>query len=453
MALTSESRTYRPFTVPAGTPVGAALRELDLPNKGPEAIVVVKDAEGRLKDLAHVPEADAEFPPVPADSADGRAVIRHSCAHVLAQAVQAEFPGTKLGIGPAVENGFYYDFDAAEPFTPEDLKKLEKRMKKIIKTGQRFERRVWASQDEARQALADEPFKLELIDDKGNVDPDSDEATEVGAGELLLRMLDRDVGLDGFEPDARVEGRESFDGGSGLVAAHLVVQHLPLEVVLLDDVAVQDRDASDAGADEVRQGRAAAPGRAPPAPGPRCCGGSGHAARGSGASRPGLTAVGEALELPHREGLLDAVDEVRRARVGLAAVRGRHGQAEREIADDEVAHAVLDGDAVHALALPELLDDVAQRLLGARVALVVDADDVAARVVVAHHTLEGHDRAGARVLDGGAHGGGDDRDVEQGRVGTHGGDPSCTGRRGWLRERDLGVRAGIDGALRPSGVS
>lgn len=184
MALTSESRTYRPFTVPAGTPVGAALRELDLPNKGPEAIVVVKDAEGRLKDLAHVPEADAEFTPVPADSADGRAVIRHSCAHVLAQAVQAEFPGTKLGIGPAVENGFYYDFDAAEPFTPEDLKKLEKRMKKIIKTGQRFERRVWASQDEARQALADEPFKLELIDDKGNVDPDSDEATEVGAGEL-----------------------------------------------------------------------------------------------------------------------------------------------------------------------------------------------------------------------------------------------------------------------------
>ena len=184
MALTSESRTYRPFTVPAGTPVGAALRELDLPNKGPEAIVVVKDAEGRLKDLAHVPEADAEFTPVPADSADGRAVIRHSCAHVLAQAVQAEFPGTKLGIGPAVGNGFYYDFDAAEPFTPEDLKKLEKRMKKIIKTGQRFERRVWASQDEARQALADEPFKLELIDDKGNVDPDSDEATEVGAGEL-----------------------------------------------------------------------------------------------------------------------------------------------------------------------------------------------------------------------------------------------------------------------------
>ncbi|MDK8894729.1 threonine--tRNA ligase [Corynebacterium sp. MSK006] len=184
MALTSESRTYRPFTVPAGTPVGAALRELDLPNKGPEAIVVVKDAEGRLKDLSHVPEADAEFTPVPADSADGRAVIRHSCAHVLAQAVQAEFPGTKLGIGPAVENGFYYDFDAAEPFTPEDLKKLEKRMKKIIKTGQRFERRVWASQDEARQALADEPFKLELIDDKGNVDPDSDEATEVGAGEL-----------------------------------------------------------------------------------------------------------------------------------------------------------------------------------------------------------------------------------------------------------------------------
>ncbi|WKD59167.1 threonine--tRNA ligase [Corynebacterium caspium] len=172
------------FKVPAGTAVGAAMHELQLPNKGPEAIVVVKDSTGALKDLSFVPETDAEFTPVPANSEEGRAVIRHSCAHVLAQAVQLEFPGTKLGIGPAVENGFYYDFDVAEPFTPEDLKTLERRMKKIIKTGQRFERRVWASQEEARAALADEPYKLELIEDKGNVDPNSDEATEIGAGEL-----------------------------------------------------------------------------------------------------------------------------------------------------------------------------------------------------------------------------------------------------------------------------
>ncbi|HLR48065.1 MAG TPA: threonine--tRNA ligase [Corynebacterium sp.] len=183
-AIAAITVNYEPFTCPAGTAVGAAMRELGLPNKGPEAVVVVRDAEGVLKDLAHVPEEDGVFTPVAACEEDGRAVIRHSCAHVLAQAVQAEFPGTKLGIGPAIENGFYYDFQTAEPFTPEDLKTIEKRMKKIIKTGQRFERGVFASNEEAAEALRNEPFKLELIEDKGNVDPNSDEATEVGAGEL-----------------------------------------------------------------------------------------------------------------------------------------------------------------------------------------------------------------------------------------------------------------------------
>ncbi|MHA2789116.1 threonine--tRNA ligase [Corynebacterium sp. S7] len=172
------------FMVPAGTAVGAVMRDRDLPNKGENAIVCVKDAEGNLKDLSHVPDHDAEFTPVPASSEEGRGVIRHSCAHVLAQAVQAEFPGTKLGIGPAIENGFYYDFDVAEPFTPEDLKTLEKRMKKIIKSGQKFVRGVYTSQEEAAEDLKDEPYKLELVQDKGNVDPNSDEATEVGAGEL-----------------------------------------------------------------------------------------------------------------------------------------------------------------------------------------------------------------------------------------------------------------------------
>ncbi|MDK8845008.1 threonine--tRNA ligase [Corynebacterium sp. MSK297] len=172
------------FSVGAGTPVGAAMKELGFPNKGPEAVVCVKDAEGVLKDLSHVSETDGEFWPVIAGSEEGRGVIRHSCAHVLAQAVQKEFPGTKLGIGPAIDNGFYYDFQVAEPFTPEDLKKIEKRMKKIIKTGQRFARGVFADSTAAESALADEPFKLELVADKGNVDPDSDEATEVGSGEL-----------------------------------------------------------------------------------------------------------------------------------------------------------------------------------------------------------------------------------------------------------------------------
>ena len=175
---------FAPFEVPAGTAVGAAMRELNLPNKGEDAVVCVQDEAGELKDLSHVPEATATFTPVPANTELGRSVIRHSCAHVLAQAVQAEFPGTKLGIGPAIEDGFYYDFDVAEPFTPEDLKTLEKRMKKIIKQGQKFVRGVYASAEEAAEDLKDEPYKLELINDKGNVDPDSDEATEVGAGEL-----------------------------------------------------------------------------------------------------------------------------------------------------------------------------------------------------------------------------------------------------------------------------
>ena len=175
---------FAPFEVPAGTAVGAAMRELNLPNKGDNAVVCVQNASGELKDLSHVPEETATFTPVPANTELGRSVIRHSCAHVLAQAVQAEFPDTKLGIGPAIEDGFYYDFDVAEPFTPEDLKTLEKRMKKIIKQGQKFVRGVYASQEEAAEDLKDEPYKLELINDKGNVDPNSDEATEVGAGEL-----------------------------------------------------------------------------------------------------------------------------------------------------------------------------------------------------------------------------------------------------------------------------
>lgn len=175
---------YDSFTVPAGQAVGAAMRELNLPNKGPEAVVVVRGEDGTLFDLSHTPDTESTFTPVAACEEDGRAVIRHSCGHVMAQAVQALFPGTKLGIGPAIENGFYFDFQTAEPFTPEDLKAIEKRMKKIIKGGQRFERHVYESAAEAEQALAGEPFKLELVQDKGNVDPDSDEAAEVGSGDL-----------------------------------------------------------------------------------------------------------------------------------------------------------------------------------------------------------------------------------------------------------------------------
>jgi threonyl-tRNA synthetase len=108
------------------------VREAGLPGKGSDAIVVVKDAEGHLRDLSWTPQVDVEVEAVAADTEDGRSVIRHSAAHVLAQAVQQQFPGAKLGIGPPVKDGFYYDFQVEKPFTPEDLQALEKRMKQTF---------------------------------------------------------------------------------------------------------------------------------------------------------------------------------------------------------------------------------------------------------------------------------------------------------------------------------
>ncbi len=167
--------------VPAGTTAAAAVRDAGLPGRGaPDAIVVVRDAEGTLRDLSWVPDADAEVVPVAADTEEGRSVIRHSTAHVLAQAVQNLFPQAKLGIGPPITDGFYYDFEVPEPFTPEDLAALEKRMRQIVKDGQLFDRRVYESKDAARAELAGEPFKLELVDDKSG-DP---EVMEVGGEEL-----------------------------------------------------------------------------------------------------------------------------------------------------------------------------------------------------------------------------------------------------------------------------
>jgi threonyl-tRNA synthetase len=173
-----------PVRVPAGTTAGAAVREAGLPTTGPSAVVVVRDAGGQLRDLAWAPESAVEVEAVAADSDDGRSVIRHSAAHVLAQAVQQLRPDAKLGIGPPITDGFYYDFDVEQPFTPDDLSKLESSMKKIIKAGQRFSRRRFDSRDDARKELADEPYKLELIDIKGA--PGEDVVEVDASGELTI---------------------------------------------------------------------------------------------------------------------------------------------------------------------------------------------------------------------------------------------------------------------------
>ncbi|MBJ8345245.1 threonine--tRNA ligase [Antrihabitans sp. YC2-6] len=169
--------------VPAGTTAGAAVREAGLSGKGADAIVVVRDSEGQLRDLAWVPDVEVEVEAVAAGTDDGRSVIRHSAAHVLAQAVQQEFPEAKLGIGPPIKDGFYYDFRVDKPFTPEDLVKLESRMKKIVKGAQRFSRRV-TDVESATVELAGEPFKLELITDKSGID--DPEVMEVGGNELTI---------------------------------------------------------------------------------------------------------------------------------------------------------------------------------------------------------------------------------------------------------------------------
>ncbi|MEV0889776.1 threonine--tRNA ligase [Promicromonospora sp. MEB111] len=148
--------------------------------------VVVVRVDGELWDLDREIPAGHKVEPVTIGEPDGLAVLRHSAAHVLAQAVQQVNPDAKLGIGPPVTDGFYYDFDVETPFTPEDLKALDKTMARIIKEGQTFRRRV-VTEDEARAELAGEPYKLELIGLKGGAaDGESGESVEVGGGELTI---------------------------------------------------------------------------------------------------------------------------------------------------------------------------------------------------------------------------------------------------------------------------
>nr|WP_235537206.1 threonine--tRNA ligase [Nocardioides sp. Soil805] len=163
-----------------------------------DADVIAARVGGDLRDLAHVLQDGDEVEGVEIGSQDGRDILRHSTAHVMAQAVQQIWPEARLGIGPPVENGFYYDFDVETPFVPEDLVKIETAMRKIIKANQRFERRVTTDAD-AINELRDEPYKLELIGLKGGAGTADTEgaSVEVDSGEGAELTIYDNIGRDG----------------------------------------------------------------------------------------------------------------------------------------------------------------------------------------------------------------------------------------------------------------
>ena len=145
--------------------------------------IVVCKVNGQLKDLWTDLQDGDIVEGVAISSPEGLAVLRHSTAHVMAQAVQQTFAQTRLGIGPPITDGFYYDFEPAQPFTPEDLEKIESAMRKIVKEGQRFKRRV-TNEGDALKELAHEPYKCELIGIKGGGNDETN--VEVGGAELTI---------------------------------------------------------------------------------------------------------------------------------------------------------------------------------------------------------------------------------------------------------------------------
>ena len=147
--------------------------------------IVAMTLNGKEVDLAAELPNGGVVSAITIDSSEGLAIVRHSCAHVLAQAVQDVNPHADLGIGPPITDGFYYDFGVDEPFTPEDLRALEKSMARIVKENQTFRRRV-VSEDEAREELADEPYKIELIADKSSATSEDGSSVEVGGDELTI---------------------------------------------------------------------------------------------------------------------------------------------------------------------------------------------------------------------------------------------------------------------------
>ncbi len=165
-------------------------RELDEGTTGTDLFgdrrdVIVARVDGELRDLAALIPAGSVVESVLISEPDGLNVLRHSTTHVMAQAVQQLWPDAKLGVGPFITDGFYYDFDMAEPFTPEDLKTIEKTMQRIVKDGQSFRRRV-VTQEEALAELADEPYKCQLLTRAVGVDGAEGVSVEVGAGETTI---------------------------------------------------------------------------------------------------------------------------------------------------------------------------------------------------------------------------------------------------------------------------
>ena len=154
--------------------------------------IIAVDLNGQPRDLYTPLHEGDKVEPITLESDQGLAIMRHSATHVMAQAVQEIRPDAKLGIGPVIKDGFYYDFDVDKPFTPDDLKQIEQRMKRIIKSSQSFRRRV-VTEEEARKEEADQPYKLELIGAK-EAEINSEEATEVATGGELTMYdnLDRE---------------------------------------------------------------------------------------------------------------------------------------------------------------------------------------------------------------------------------------------------------------------
>jgi len=165
-------------------------RELDAGTTGTDLFsarrdVIVARVDGELRDLAAEIPAGSTVEAVLISEPDGLNVLRHSATHVMAQAVQQLWPDAKLGIGPFITDGFYYDFDVAEPFTPDDLKTIEKTMQRIVKDGQAFRRRV-VTPDEALAELAHETYKCELLNKTAGSEGAEGVSVEVGAGETTI---------------------------------------------------------------------------------------------------------------------------------------------------------------------------------------------------------------------------------------------------------------------------